>query len=151
MKWFCLAIVALGLGCGERVVNLIASKVPSESSGISSPERMTDGHYAFEGSLWKSEPASLFDDASAYAVYDFGDVRTVQGLRFQADNNDEFLFSLSSNGVNWSPVWRAPTYPVSGLHQRWVRGLNARARYLKLTILSGDGAFSVSELQVFGD
>lgn len=130
--------------------NLLFLKVPSQSQDIISPHLMTDGRYAFEGSFWKGEESSVFEKDSSFVVYDLGDTRWIKKIHFQADNNDEFLFSVSFDGINWSPLWRAPKYPVAGLHQRWISGLNIQGRYLKLGIISGDGAFSVSELQVFG-
>ena len=55
---------------------------------------------------------------------------------------------MSQDGAAWTEAWRAPPAGPPGLQTRTGR-FEANGRFVRLTTEGGDGAFSVSELELF--
>ena len=127
--------------------NLLAGKVPSQSEGITEPQRMTDGVASPEGDEWKSTRTSVIA-INGFAVWDLGEVKPIRAAMLQGDNNDDYLLEGSGDGTTWAPLWRVHTIGEPGLRLRMIRTLEEKARYVRLTARGGDGSFSVSEIEL---
>ncbi|MDH3398343.1 MAG: hypothetical protein OEM81_11005, partial [Acidimicrobiia bacterium] len=114
-----------------------------------------------EGPLWWEGGAvnPVWGDAQPrWIELDLGGSVTIGSAVVQADDNDEYLLSYRDlTSGEWEPLWRIPSSP---------RNLPARtntARHIERTVFpepvatdrlrfeawSGDGMYSVSEIQVF--
>jgi hypothetical protein len=67
----------------------------------------------------------------------------------EGDHNDEYVVSLSDDGVTFVPLWVAPPRSEGGQQPRSEADLHGSGRYVRLAPGHGDGHFSVSELQLF--
>ena len=66
----------------------------------------------------------------------------------QADNNDGYALSASTDRRHWTTVWEAPPVDAFGLQGRSSDALTGEARYLRLEPRGGDAFYSVAELVV---
>ncbi|MEW6432011.1 MAG: discoidin domain-containing protein [Myxococcota bacterium] len=130
---------------------LLTDRQPS-SAGPGTPvgPAYTDGQVLPDGAGWNS-PGTLRIPSGGYVQWDLGRVEPIRGAAIQADNNDEYVLSVSEAGLAWLEVWRAPAVGVPGLQTRETMTLDTRARYVRLTPAGGDGYYSVSELEVFAN
>ena len=110
--------------------------------------RATDDTLAEEGSFW-SAPDAVVIPATSKLEYDMGKLKQVKALVVQADNNDDYVFEASTDGVAYKPLWVAPpVWEGMGLRTRWIAlGEPVNARYVRITGRGGDGFFSISEVQ----
>lgn len=143
--WLVAMTACTGSGSADR----ITLGAPTQSQGISRAERLTDGKRAFEGNEWSSETAAIFRGPNAFAMFDLGEVTPIEAAYIQGDNNDRFVLEASMDGAEFTELWMAETASAPGLRGRWVRDLDRRARFIRLTAIGGDAWVSVSELQLF--
>lgn len=109
---------------------------------------LADGKRYENGGLWDLPEAVLIDNGSSL-VFDLGEETPVASAWIQADNNDLYVLEGSRDGKAFSPITTFGPQETMGLQSRWNWGLEAKARYLKLTPKEGDGYYSVSEIGVF--
>ena len=130
--------------------NLLAGRKPLRNVGARDVNRITDGQAPNEGSNWQSSLTSTIDD-KGYLVYDLGNEYPISALLLQGDNNDTYSISGSLDGKNFTPIWKVPEHPNMGMRTRvhQVQGEKERVRYIKLSEMSGDGYYSVGEMQVY--
>ncbi len=126
--------------------NLLAGKAAVGRAEARSPGRMTDGVMTFEGDPWDSDLTSVL---SAAVVYDLGTSYPIVAVDLQGDNNDEYRVEISEDGQSFTPLWTALPARGAGMRRRSKRGLNANARFVRLTPQLGDGFFSIAEFQLF--
>jgi hypothetical protein len=112
---------------------------------------LSDGRAARPGSYWKTTVTSQLDSLESYVVYDLGQEQKITAVWLQADSNDVYDVAGSSDGERYETIFRANPVPETGMRSRYASGLQASARYIRLTPIAGDGAFALSELQVFGE
>lgn len=123
---------------------------------------------------WESNvpPAGVF-------TIDYGSVYNITSLTIDVDNNDDYRVEFSTDGVtftnlfdflaSYGPVQPSPggmdilttdpAFPVLPTNPGdlttpsyvGVSLIPVQARYLRLTALNGDGAYSIGEFQAFGD
>jgi hypothetical protein len=112
--------------------------------------RATDDTLAEEGTFWSSADAVVLPASSRFE-YDMRSVKQISAVLVQGDNNDEYVFEGSIDGVTYTPVWTAPpTFVGMGLRTRWATLQKpANARYLRVVGKGGDNYYSVSEVQAF--
>jgi ABC-type proline/glycine betaine transport system permease subunit len=152
----CFVSAGLAVGChaappppGPDQVNWLAGRAPVHSDDVTRAERISDGTLAPLGEVWNSGLAAVLRSAQAFITIDLGEPRSIGAALLQGDNNDHYLLSGSLDGNVFTPLWDAPAVRGSGLRLRQTDALTGRVRYLRLTAGGGDGAYSVSELQVF--
>jgi len=128
---------------------LLNGRAPTSSTG-GAPQSpaLTDGQVSFDGAGWNS-PGTVVIPRGGSLTWDLGRTEPIIGAAIQADNNDEYILEVSEVGIAWLEVWRAGAVPVPGLQTRDVKGLDTRARYVRLTPAGGDGNYSVSEFELF--
>jgi hypothetical protein len=148
-----LALALAVSGCGGRGsgANLLAGRRPLRNDEVVAARRLTDGRVAREGDFWKTELTARFASARSSVVYDLGSRQTIAAAWLQGDNNDTYELAVSDDGKTFTSAWRAEPTPGSGLHERHSAELQAAGRYLRITAAGGDGAFGLSEVQVFSD
>jgi len=112
--------------------------------------RATDDTLAEEGTFWSAADAVVLPANSRFE-YDMRSVKQISAVLVQGDNNDEYVFEGSVDGVTYKPLWTAPpTYVGMGLRTRWaVLKEPGTARYLRVVGKGGDNYYSVSEVQAF--
>lgn len=130
-------------------LGLLARRSPVQSQGVARAAALTDGRRAHEGAFWKTRRCAVLRDADASAVFDLGSEQPIAAVALQADADDSYLLSISNDGVHFEPLWTAAPVPATGMRLRSSADLHARARYVRLAARGGDGAFAVSELQLF--
>jgi hypothetical protein len=67
----------------------------------------------------------------------------------QADNNDTYLVTTSTDGEHWTNAWAARSVGVPGMQTRTSDTLNVNARYVRLSAEGGDSMYSVGEFELF--
>jgi hypothetical protein len=135
----------------EPVPNLLSGLSPSRIENVNHPERLTDNVRAPNGDNWDTSATSTFVNPDGVIEYDLGSDRRISAVYIQGDNNDEYLFSVSSNGKDYREVWVAPPSDSPGMQGRSTGSLNTSARYVRITARGGDRFYSIGELQVFSD
>lgn len=128
--------------------NLLAGLTPLKQQGLTRPAAMTDGFRAPEASFWDTEVTTLIAPGG-FAEWDLGEPRPLAAALVLGDNNDSYTLEASLDGQAFAPLWVAGPVPTEGLHTRLVTGLNATARYVRLTAAGGDNLFSVGEVMLF--
>jgi len=91
----------------------------------------------------------VLDSASAFVVWDLGQVLPIRAVSVQGDANDSYAIGVSDDGTTWKPLWTAEPVRASGMRMRSSSSLEAAGRYVKLTASGGDGRFSVAEVGVW--
>ena len=153
---FAAAAAALVLGTGSSAraqgpkSNLLQGLQPTSSRGVPNAVRLTDGAGAREGSFWDTDLTTRFNGPDAFVVYDLGSEQHIGAAWLQGDNNDVYEVALSSDGRSFTPVWRAGPQGGAGLRLRQDDRLDGKGRYLRISASGGDGSYSLSEVQVFG-
>ncbi|MEW5739510.1 MAG: hypothetical protein AB1938_11320 [Myxococcota bacterium] len=147
-----LAMCALLLVAGvASAAGLLTDRPPSSVGGGAPPApAFTDGQVQFDGAAWDA-PGAVRIPAGGYLQWDLGRVEPLSGFAIQADNNDEYVVSVSELGLAWLEVWRSGTVPTPGVQTRDVMGLSTRARYIRVTPQGGDGNYSVVEFEAFAN
>ena len=130
-------------------VNRLAGKSAKVANGAEHAERLTDGMLAPNGDFWNTALTGLLPSSQATMTFDLGSEMPIAAAFIQADNNDRYLLEGSVDGATYTTLWEAPPVRGSGLRARTSDTISGRARYLRLSAAGGDGAYSVSELQVF--
>lgn len=138
-------------GGPEARGNSLRGLTPVASSGLSAPERLTDGLSASVGSDWDTDINALFQGDQPFVTFDLGSSVPVRALWFTADHNDQYRFLISEDGEVFEPLWDAPTVRAMGMQDRSTARLDARGRYLRLEPSGGDGRYAVAELAVYGE
>ncbi len=145
------AAAALASSCqkGGPSENLVAGKSPARAEGVANPALITDGQLAAEGAAWDGPAASALRSDQSYVDYDLGQTARIDAAIVQADNNDDYIVSVSDDGATFRQLWVARPVAAPGLRDRSIEGLNGRGRWIRLSARGGDGAFSVTELQLW--
>jgi hypothetical protein len=138
-------------GGGERGTGLLGGRAPTASSGVSSPERLSDGKVPTIGSAWNTNRTAIFSSRHAYVDYDLGSESSIGSIGLLGDNNDVYRVLASDDGKNYRTIWEATAVAGAGLRWRTVNRLEAKARYLRLQPQGGDASLSVAEFVVFSD
>ena len=130
-------------------VNRLAGKSAKVAGGAEHAERLTDGTLAPNGDFWNTPLTGLLPSSQATMTFDLGSEMPIAAAFIQADNNDRYLLEGSVDGTTYTTLWEAAPVRGSGLRARTSDTISGRARYLRLSAAGGDGAYSVSELQVW--
>jgi len=129
--------------------NLLSGKLPVRGQGVVRSEVLTDDKQPFEGAFWDSEHTAIFVSESSSIVYDLGSLTRIDALHLQADNNDTFEISISTDGTHFEPLLRLPRMAEAGMQTRTVRGIARPVRFIRIGAPRGDGHFSVGEVQAY--
>ena len=134
---------------GESSKNLLAHRTPSRVVGVEHAARLTDAQADAEGSPWNGERTAVLASPESRVEYDLGRSMPLDAAFLQGDNNDLYEVLVSENGRDFRSLWRAPAVSAPGLRSRHQSGLGGKGRFIRLVARGGDGAYSVSEVQLF--
>ncbi|AKJ03901.1 F5/8 type C domain-containing protein [Archangium gephyra] len=137
----------------DMLVNLAANR-PVTVSGTSDgdPRLITNTVFAPEGQYWRDLGYVAVLGAGSYLIVDLGEVHPLARVVVQADNNDGYLVESSLDGATWSALADIPSYGGAGMRTRPMITLPSRvdARYVRISPVWGDNAYSISELELYG-
>jgi hypothetical protein len=159
-----LAVLAFGwivslAGCAGEAAppgnaatgNLLQNLRPSKMEGVRRADVLTDGVMARTTDPWNTELTAVFRHESSFVEYDLGSVKPFRAGFLQADNNDTYIVSVSEDDVTFKSLWSAPPRSGLGLQERSTQDLKGAGRYVRLSAVGGDHAYSLSEVQLFSD
>jgi hypothetical protein len=155
-------LLLFGLGafaCDRLVPNLagpigpeagiVRGKLPVGSRAVTQVKRLTDGIAAKAGDPGRTDLTSALTSADAFVTWDLGAETAVRCALVDADGDDRYHLTLSSDGATFTPLWTAEPDPDRGQQLRAGRDLKGTGRYLRLSATGGDGRWSVSELSAW--
>ena len=149
----CVWFVLLGSGCSNSnppsASSLLDGLRPKQTSGVRCANCLTDSVIARDGDRWKSDVAALFHSTKAYVTYDLGQKRNITAAWLQGDNNDVYRIEVSDDGRVFRQLWDARPVDQTGLRPRFATGLSGEGRFVRIRPESGDGSYSITELQLF--
>ena len=143
-----LLLAAPDASPGEPPANLLRSASVFRSTGAPNVVRMSDGKAPIDGDNWDS-PHTAVLAANGEVIWDLSSLRHIGALRLQADNNDTYTVSASTDGEHFTPAWVAKPVGVPGMQTRTSEPLEISARYLRITAQGGDNLFSIGEFEAF--
>jgi hypothetical protein len=138
-----------GAQSNSRSEDLLAGLTPMASFNARRVGCLTDEVVAIDGDDWRTDLATLLLPGS-WVQFDLGHLTPLGAAYLQGDGNDRYSLSLSDDGKVFRQGWTAEARPGSGLKSRAIL-LHERARYVRVSPLSGDGLYSVSEVALYSD
>ncbi len=122
---------------------------------------MNNGLFAPTATAWNSTYAVWWNAVTATAEFDLGNKYVLFSAVCQADNNDTYLLEyLDAITGTWKSAWDIPISTNGGGLQNRPHPTDFSVKYdfatpavatkVRIRATSGDGSFSVSELQIFG-
>lgn len=142
-------LVLLTLATTASGQSLLSGRAPRALEGVPAPHVLTDGQAPFDGEAWDSPSASRLA-RHGFLEWDLGREVELRAAAIQADNNDDYVLSVSTDGVAWKEIWRSGTIDAPGLQTRSTGQLAGRGRYVRLAAVGGDGNYSLAEVELFG-
>jgi hypothetical protein len=128
--------------------NLLRTAAIRSATGAPNAARMADGAAPVDGDVWDSQWTARLA-ANTFVEWDLGTVTHVEVMRVQADNNDTYLVTTSTDGERWTTAWVARSVGVPGMQTRTSDTLNVNARYVRLSAEGGDSMYSIGEFELF--
>lgn len=104
-----------------------------------------------DGADWHDLAAAVsVNDTASRVTIEFGADRTLNEVRLQADLNDTYLVTFSTNGKDFSDPWvLGPIQEGAGLRTHQTpEGFSRTARFVRIAAVTGDGAYSFGRLDV---
>lgn len=157
-RWAALWILALATilaGCsgdfGKSQGNVLAGLAPTKVSEVARAAVITDGTAARSGDDWMTELTAHFTSLGSFVEYDLGSPSSFTAAYLAGDNDDEYVVSVSDDGVQFAPLWVAPSRQDRGQQARTADDLHGSGRYVRIAPSRGDGHFSLSEVQLFAE
>jgi hypothetical protein len=137
----------------DMLVNVAGGKpVTATGAVVGDPQMITNEVFAPEGQFWSDLNYAAVTPAGTSLTVDLGAVHSVARVVVQADDNDAYLVESSLDGVAWSTLVAVPPQWGGGMRTRPMFTLPERVdvRYARISVTSGDGSYSVSELELHG-
>ena len=134
------------------MTNLLAGKAPAQQRDmIGTPALVTDGNAVAEGAVWDGPAAIRLEGAAGSLTYDLGKPMQVSAFLLQADANDTYKVSGSSDGQTFNLLVQAANLVDRGhgMRTRTMQIEPTTIRYLRVGEGEGDGAFSISEFAAY--
>ena len=116
-----------------------------------SPALVTDGNTVPDGAVWDGPAAIRLEGTAGSLSYDLGKPTPVSAFLLQADANDSYRVSGSSDGKTFNLLVQAANLVDRG-HGMRTRAMQIEPttiRYLRIGEGDGDGAFSISEFAAY--
>jgi hypothetical protein len=137
-------------GAGPEA-GLLRGKTPVAARAVTHISRLTDGIAASPGDPWRTDLTAVLSTEGAFVTWDLGGETPVRCALLEADGDDRYILSLSSDGQQFAPLWTAERDEDGGAQLRAGRNLKGVGRYLRLTAAGGDGRWSVAEVSAWKD
>jgi hypothetical protein len=130
---------------------LLRGKLPIETRAVTHVGRLTDGIAATTGDPWRTDLTAVLASGESFLTWDLGAETPVRCALVDADGDDSYVLSVSSDGRTFAPLWTAGPDEDAGQQLRAGRDLRGAGRYLRLTAVGGDRRWSVSEVSAWRD
>jgi hypothetical protein len=140
----------LGGGIGPES-GLLRGRLPVGSRAATHMTRLTDGIAAKPGDPARTDLTTGLNASDAFVTWDLGAETSVRCALIDADGEDRYQLSISSDGTTFAPLWTAERDEYKGQQLRVGRDLKGAGRYLRLTAVGGDAPWTVSELSAWRD
>jgi hypothetical protein len=137
-------------GTGPEV-GLLRGKMPIEARAVTHVVRLTDGIAATTGDPWRTDLTAVLASSESFVTWDLGAETPVRCALVDADGDDSYVLSVSSDGRTFVPLWTGGPDEDAGQQLRAGRDLRGAGRYLRLMALGGDRRWSVSEVSAWRD
>jgi len=123
---------------------------------------LTDGIFRPRGTSWTNGTV-YWGGTAAYAEIDLDGIYVISSMIAQADDNDEYMVQFRDIATDsWWTAWTVPNYDGygSGMQTRpnpaddtekYVLETPITTDALRFYAVSGDGSYSVSEIQAYGN
>jgi hypothetical protein len=154
-------LCASAVGCDRLVSNLsgglgpesgiLRGKLPVAARAVNHVQRLTDGIAAEPGDPWRTDLTAVLSAPDASVTWDLGSEGPVRCALVDADGDDRYEVSLSSDGQTFAPLWTAAPDEEAGQQLRAGRDLRGAGRYLRVAAAGGDGHWSISEVSAWRD
>jgi hypothetical protein len=148
---FTFGFIFLLLGCSSSgaVGGLLAQTRPDSSRDVVRAERASDGFILAQGADWAGPDVAVLASTNAYIQWDLGEPTPIRAGLVEADGNDSYIIAGSLDGETFTPIWEAPPVRGPGLQVRQVDGLDASARWIRISASGGDGKYGVAEVALY--
>ena len=155
-----IAIAAIGAGRAAHAApaapcttdNLIAGKAPWQQRDVTgNPALVTDGKAPPDGASWDAPAAIRLEGTAGSLTYDLGKPTLVGAFFLQADANDSYKVSGSSDGQSFTQLVQAANVVDRGhgLRARTMQIEPTTIRYVRVGEGDGDNAFSIAEFAAY--
>jgi len=115
---------------------------------------LTDGIFAPETELWNLNSVwwNGYSNPANSIQIDLGGLFKINEFKVQADNNDSYLVEYRVGAGSWLTAYNVPVLASWGLVTRTENLFTpVWADALRFTATGGDGYYSVTEIQAFGE
>lgn len=127
------------------------------------PALVLDGKFPEEGSGWMEDGCVYWEGGTATTVVvDLGELRIVEDVVLQVDNNDSYLVEWSDDGKTYAELFKVlvdygeidggmdtfSTVKGDSEYEARIDFQPVTARYVRLKAVDGDEMYSVSEIKV---
>jgi hypothetical protein len=130
--------------------NLLAGRLPTAWHQIRGTlARATDGEKAPEGALWNAPLAVVLDSDRASLTWDLGALIPLAAVWMQADANDRYTVSGSTDGRDFRSLGNIDVVEGHGLRARTLGLGGVAVRYLRFGDGVGDGFYSLAEIAAY--
>ncbi len=117
--------------------------------GLADASTVTDGIFKDASHTWDVDTV-YWTGLDAIAVIDLDGMFTINAFTVQTDNNDTYRIEYNQGG-SWTTAWDVPTNCCYGMQTNSTTLASAIVTdSLRFTATGGDGWYSVSEIQAFG-
>jgi hypothetical protein len=164
MKLALMLALALGADGGETAAADSGSPAPlmsttrvsmlrearvTRADGAPNAALLADGVASVDGDVWDNPRAAVLAKGGVIE-WELVQIEPVRNMRIQADNNDRYIVSGSTDGVNWFVMWVANPVDLPGVQTRTAPELPpVPVRFIRLTADGGDGMYSITELELY--
>ena len=128
--------------------NLLKGSLGTTTGAVNNPGKATDGLLPADFTAWNTAEAATMPAGSSL-VWDLGSLKHIDFFRVQADNNDRYMVYVSPNRTQWILVYVAEPVGGYGLQTRLSPLVDVWAQYVRVSPLSGDGAYSLGEVEAY--
>ncbi len=120
------------------------------SEGVLHADRMSDGHFAIQGTEWRRPLASPMASRCAFATFELPRPAIAGGVWLQGDANDRFRILAERDG-DWVPVGTVQARQGHGQQGRHASlRMGFPARRFRVVPQGGDSLYSVAEVRFLG-
>lgn len=145
---------AMMMGAGAQAAGTVGYSLIEGTSGVTNPGLAGDGVFPADWAHWQTDSAWWEGTAEAL-TFTFDNTYAISGLKLTVDNNDFYRVQLSTNGTQWDnyDIVLAFEGAVDSGQETFVRSVTTTApvyKYARVFALTGDGLYSVGEVQFSG-
>lgn len=145
---------AMLMSAGAQAASTVGYSLVEGTAGVTNVEKAHDGAFPADWTFWTTDSA-WWEGTDQALTFTFDNTYAISGLKLTVDNNDFYRVQLSTNGTQWDnyDIVLAFEGAVGSGQETFVRSVTATApvyKYARIFALTGDGFYSVGEVQFTG-